>query len=483
MNQIDSQDAHFLFLENTDSPSHITLLYIYDQSELSEPVRYKNILTHVENRLHSAPVFYRRVKRVPMDIDFPYWVDDKSFDLEYHVRHMALPTPGDWRQLCIQVSRLHSRPLDVSKPLWEMYVIEGLNNVEGFSPGAFAIVTKIHHCAMDEFTALELFESLHEVAPNEQQHLSKKQYISHPVSREPNVLDALVSACGNNALRLTRLGWSSLTNMRGISKFAARKSLGMLGRYVDGSSLRDAPTTRFSGELTPHRVFDGIIVSSAAIDKLVETVNGATRTHVAAVICGAALGKYLAHHGEAVKDASLVALLQVNDRVAEAHAMIGNHISLDSLKLHTQLLHPVDRLHAIVSTSENVGCRAETEERRVLMRKVFDGLPSSLLALSGKHSKNKRSPYRQLFSSGNCTIAEMDGSEVPLYMLGARLVTFGSLSPLYDGCGIRFNMAVYDGTTNITFTADRSMLPDPELMRQCLIETYEEIEAALKETK
>jgi len=163
MYQVDSEDANFLFLENTDSPTHISLVYLYDQSSLDDSVvRFTHILQHIRNRLNSAPVFRHKIQRTPADFDYPCWIDDAQFDLEFHVRHLALPQPGDWRQFCIQIARLHSRPLDMNKPLWELYVIEGLDKLEGLSPGSFALYFKVHHCAMDEFTALELVESLHE---------------------------------------------------------------------------------------------------------------------------------------------------------------------------------------------------------------------------------------------------------------------------------------------------------------------------------
>ena len=166
MYQIDCEDANFLFLDKPDSPAHISLLSLYDQSDRGEDVvRFTELRQHIQDRLSSAWIFRRKVERVPGDIDYPYWVDDKEFDLDFHIRHLALPKPGDWRQFCIQVARLHSRPLDLARPLWELYVIEGLDNVENFPSNCFALYLKVHHCAMDEFTAQELLLSLHSQKP------------------------------------------------------------------------------------------------------------------------------------------------------------------------------------------------------------------------------------------------------------------------------------------------------------------------------
>ena len=139
-------------------------MWIYDQSSApGGKVTFKGILDHVGSRLHVSRTFRQRLVEVPLGLDHPYWIEDPDFDLEYHVRHIALPRPGDWRQFCIQVARLHSRPLDRSRPLWEMYVIEGLDDVDGLPAGSFAIMTKIHHAAIDGVTLLEITSALHDL--------------------------------------------------------------------------------------------------------------------------------------------------------------------------------------------------------------------------------------------------------------------------------------------------------------------------------
>ena len=132
-------------------------LAIYDPSTApGGKVTLKGLMSHIEERLHLAPSFRQRIVRVPFDADHPWWVEDENFDIEFHVRHIALPEPGDWRQLCIQCARLISRPLDLSKPLWEIYVIDGLDRVKGYPPGCFGILSKVHHAAVDGASGAEL---------------------------------------------------------------------------------------------------------------------------------------------------------------------------------------------------------------------------------------------------------------------------------------------------------------------------------------
>ena len=137
MQQLSGQDAMFLHAELEGLPQHIGGVSVYDQSSAPDgKVRFKQILAMLEDRVHLSPIFRRKLAFVPYNLGRPYWAEDPDFDMEYHVRHIALPKPGDWRQLCILTARIHSQPLRRDKPLWEMYVIEGLNNVEGYPAGA-----------------------------------------------------------------------------------------------------------------------------------------------------------------------------------------------------------------------------------------------------------------------------------------------------------------------------------------------------------
>ena len=150
MRQLSGHDAGFLYTDTAQANANVSLLHIHDQSTApGGVVRFKAILAQIERRLSAAPLFRQRLQRVPMGLDHPYWVDDPHFDLEYHVRHIALPKPGDWRQFCIQVSRIHARALDFDRPLWEAYVIEGLDSFLDLPEGSFALLFKSHLAAAD----------------------------------------------------------------------------------------------------------------------------------------------------------------------------------------------------------------------------------------------------------------------------------------------------------------------------------------------
>ena len=161
--QMTSMDGTFLYTDTRNTPETIGNFGIYDPATAKDGfVRFKDILRTFETRLDRVPTFTKKIMRVPMDLDQPYWVEDDNFDLEYHVRHIALPKPGDWRQLQILIARLHSQPLDLDRPLWQSYVIEGLDGIEGLPKGCFAHYIKLHHAAVDGMGANQFVTSIHD---------------------------------------------------------------------------------------------------------------------------------------------------------------------------------------------------------------------------------------------------------------------------------------------------------------------------------
>ena len=482
MYQVDSEDANFLFMEKAESPTHISLIYLYDQSALgNEPVRFRHIQEHVRNRLNSAPVFCRKIRRTPGDIDYPYWVDDEKFDLDFHLRHLALPKPGDWRQFCIQVSRLHSRPLDMSRPLWELYVIEGLDNVQGMPANSFAIYFKVHHCAMDEFTAQELLQSLHADAPDQRQHEHSAQHIAFLPSLAPKTYEMMLRGLVNNSVRTLRLLKQSTSNLRTLSKILTRVSI-RLARNVVESDNPDSPPSRFAQVVSAARVFEGTFYPRSLIEDYCQSVPGSTTTHAVLAICGEAMRRYLEHHGELRADASLQALLEVNVRNAGAHALVGNRIAINQIELHNGIIFPIGRLQAIYAANRELQSIENEELTSFKLRSLYEHVPAPLLSWLGRMAHSKRSINHAVMSAGSMGLAELRGSDDTLYLLGARLHGFTSISPLYSGCGLMFCASTYDDCVGLTFTSDRDMMPDPDFMRQCLDETVADVAAFLRKS-
>ena len=483
MYQIDSEDANFLFLEQADSPTHISLIYLYDQSDLgNDSLRFTHVREHIGNRVNLAPVFRQKVRHTPANIDYPYWVDDEKFDLDFHVRHLALPKPGDWRQFCIQIARLHSRSLDMSRPLWELYVIEGLDNVENLPAGSFAVYFKVHHCAMDEFTAQELMQSLHSHTANRQQHETSDQHIAYPNNKLPGTTEMVLRGVANNSVRLTRLLGQSLRNAPRLWKVAAHSGIEFVRQLTSTDQARDGNTTRFAQPLGQSRVFEGGFYRLDSIQEFVQEVPGATMTHAVLAICGEAMRKYLDHHDEWDGE-QLRALLEINVRNAGAHALAGNHIAIRQVDLHTTMIYPEGRLQAIVAADRELHSVEREEVTSFRLRSLYENMPAPVLAWLGRTANRKNSFSHRIMEGSNLGLTELRGADHPLFLLGARLRGCTGIAPLYSGCGLMFTASTYDDVMGITFASDRDMLPDPEFMRQCLDEAVERIASYLKEKR
>ena len=191
MHQLNAHDAMFVHFDNENWAAHGGIVGIYDPSTApGGQVRFRDILAHLQRRLPRSPVFRRRLVRVPLDLDNPYWIEDEHFDLEFHLRHLRLPHPADWRQLCITIARLDSRPLDLNRPPWEMYVIEGLDHVDGVPEGSYAIFTKLHHAAVDGHSMRDIMTAIHDLTPDIDDTATEDSWAAEPRPGSASLLDA-----------------------------------------------------------------------------------------------------------------------------------------------------------------------------------------------------------------------------------------------------------------------------------------------------
>ncbi len=464
MQQLSGLDASFLYFETANSPMHIASLFIYDQSEVAGGVvRFKDILAFFEERLHLAPAFRRRLAYVPLSLDHPYWIEDPDFDIEYHVRHIALPKPGDWRQLCIQIARLHSRPLDVSRPLWEAYVIEGLGNVPGLPPGSFGIFTKTHHAAIDGESGAELIAATHDLSADAPPRQAEKQWLPE---QAPDALSLLTRTAVNNVRTPFKMASVLAESVPAIARATRewRKLLPSRGSRV--------PRTRFNRPVSPHRVVEGRSFALADFKAIKQAVPGATVNDVVLALCGGALRKYLNEFGELPQE-SLVAMAPISTRTEDEKGVGGNKVSQMAVSLRSDVEDPLERLEAVhVSTMQSKEFTNAIGAR--LMTDYTQFIPSTTAALAarlytGLHLANR---VRPMF---NCVVTNVPGPQIPLYSVGSRLVTTFGMAPIVDGMGLLHAVFSYCGTITVTITSCREMMPDPEFYAECIQESFEEL--------
>jgi diacylglycerol O-acyltransferase / wax synthase len=464
--QLSGLDATFLYFETGNAPMHIGGFAIYDPSTMSAPLSYARFLANIERRLHLARCFRQKLVTVPLDLDHPYWVEDENFDLEFHVRHIALPAPGDWRQLCTQVARLHSHPLDLTMPLWEMYLIEGLDRIDGIPKGSFAIVTKIHHAAIDGVSGSELVAAIHDLRPDIQPEPPEKAWVP---DRTPSSVQLLAQAAGHNLkqpFRLARVLARSVPAWRRIDHERRSASYEAIGTV---------PRTRFNGPVSPQRVAGGVVLDLGTIRDIRKTVPGATVNDAILSICGGALRRYLEAKGE-LPEESLIAAAPISVRSEREAGSGGNRISMMSASVHSEIADPAARLEAVhrgtqsqKKISQAVGASLLTD-----VTEFLPGMLAELAALAYTRLglANRISP---LF---NTVITNVPGPQVPLYSGGARLVANYGMGPILDGMGLIHPIFSYCGEVTLSFTSCREMLPDPEFYEECLHAAYHDLAAA-----
>ena len=319
MQQLGWTDDMMLRAETPETPLQIQLLLIYDPSTApGGKVTFKGILEELDARLHLADVFRRRLTELPGGLDRPYWVDDPSFDLEYHVRHIGLPQPGDWRQLCIQVARLHARQIDLRRPPWEITVIEGLNSVPGVPKGSFAMALKLHHCAVDGMASVQMIAAMHDLAADSPRPAAPDSpWHPAPLPTTANLLSRTAIKAALYPLRAsTVLASSAPKAVRGLAGLPGKLVSGV-SRIAEVGTPSFPPKTRFNQTVSPHRVFEARFHDLADFKRIKARVPGSTVNDVALAYVGGALRHYLDGHGE-LPDESLVAACPISLRDASA---------------------------------------------------------------------------------------------------------------------------------------------------------------------
>lgn len=472
MRQLQGMDASFVAMESRNSPMHIGSILIYNpETAPGGFVRFKDILGFFESRLQLSRTVRQRLVRVPFDLDYPYWIEDPDFDLEYHVRHVALPKPGDWRQLCIQAARIFARPLDLERPPWEFTVVEGLDNIPGVAKGSFAMVTKVHHSAIDGMSGIDLMEAMHtlqaDAPPPDTPDKWKPEKVPNPVEL------------------LGKSYFNAVTNPLKQLEVAARAAPG-LARAIKGLAAKElkvssdlvAPKTRFNRVISPHRVVEGRSFKLEDIKAIRALAPGAKVNDVFLAIIGGAMRKYLLAKDDLPKK-TLTAMAPISVRSSGEKGDMGNQVAAMIAPLGTHIDDPAERLQFVHSQTTNskamsdaLGARNMTEISKVSPA-LFMALGAQLYTRLGLANRGVGPPFTTV-------VTNVPGPPIPIYSSGARLESMMGLLCLTDGMGIGHVVQSYCDEATVAFTADRELLPDPEFYVQCIEDSFNELLAAAR---
>ena len=471
MKQLKPQDAQFLFMEDGKIASHITSIMVCDQSTAKEqPVRFKNILSLVEERLSNSPLYSQKLLRLPFDVDFPYWVEDPHFELEYHVRHGRLPEPADWRQLCIHIARFHSRPLDMTRPLWEMYVIEGLDNIEGITPGSFAIAMKMHHAAVDGTSAQKFMFSMMDLGRDGPAIIPPP--VGKALLRETSVSNQIIAAKAavNNITAPIKLARAAFNLAPTVAKATLKSA------FKRNSTSAKIPSTRFNGSVSPNRAFDAAWFDLKDFKMIAKSFGDAKINDVVLAVCGGALREYLQSKKE-LPDESLIVTAPVNKR-GSSDAISGgdgNDISAMSLPLFSNIANPVDRLKSIVRESQSaksqksgLASRVATDLSQHVPAATLSALSPILIQLGGGDRIS------------NAFVSNVAGVQFPVYFCGCEVTHAFGMAPIGAGMGLFIATPSYNGKMAFSITTTRQIMPDTPYFMDCIRRAFKELKDAAK---
>jgi WS/DGAT/MGAT family acyltransferase len=454
-------DAQFLNIEDRTTTGHVGAVVLLDPSTTPRgELTLDDVRDVLEPRLHLAAPFRQRLVEVPLGLGYPYWVEDPDFDLEYHLREVGLPQPGTAEQLGEQVARIHSRQLDRSRPLWEMYLVHGL------ADGRLALYSKVHHAAIDGISGAEVLAAIMDVTPEPRE---VEPQVWEP-DRVPSAWEVLPRALSSVADRTRDLvtglprslpyvgalpGAHAVPGVRALGE-AVSVARAIVGLPTASVSLRalTAPRTPFNGPITAHRRF---AYTSVPLDEVKQVKNafGLTVNDVVLALTAGVLRRWLLDR-DALPAAPLIAAVPVSVRDDDSDSG-GNQVSVMVVALPTNLADPAARLEAV--ESEVATAKAE-----------FDTLPATILqdlsailptSLSGLAS---RALFRLVTAPGalfNLFVSNVPGPQLPLFIAGATVEGVFPVSAVSDvSGGLNLTLFSYDGSLDVGLIACREMVPD-----------------------
>ena len=468
MQQLSGTDHVSLFSERRNTYNHVATLCIYDVTTApGGKVRVKDILQHFEQRLYLHPVFRQKLVTVPFGLDRPYWVAGEDIDLDFHIRHIALPAPGDWRQLMIQVARLHSRPLDRSKPLWEAYVIEGLDNIPNLPPGAFAVFLKIHHAVVDGMGAIHLLQQLHADLPEIKGATTVR---TMTVERDPMALEVAANALIHAAQRVGNLSRLSATFARraataGVDVVRRALAEGALPDFGNREKSAKPPKTRFSERVSGNRVVDGFGMPISRIKRIRDRVPGVTLNDVFIAVAGGGVRAYLQAKNE-LPEQSLRGLMPISLRTDASAG--GNAAAAVPVAVGSDIADPIARLKAVHDSAHKSKANAEAVGLDMLMN-VLDVLPPTAVNFALD---------KFLMPTINMAVSNVRGPEKPIYLAGAKAMCLYPVSIPADTVGLNITGVSYNRVMWVSAVSCRNMVPDPGFFLECLRGAWLELLAA-----
>jgi WS/DGAT/MGAT family acyltransferase len=463
MQRLTGLDATFLYLETPTAPMHVASVVIFDPSTVEGGFSMDRVKQMYEERLHLAPPFRRRLVSIPFELHHPLWIEDPNFDLDWHVRHIAVPPPGGRKELETLVSHLVAIPLDRSRPLWEAWYIDGL---EG---GLVAALTKVHHAAIDGEAGNEIMVSLFDLEPSGSEiPPPEHEWHADDMPSDPQLVGFAAASLARQPMRAAK----AVRRTAGAALNIRRKN-----RQPDVTpppSPFSAPRTSINHALTAHRTFSTTTVSLPEV-KMVKNAFGCTVNDVVLALCGGALRRYFDSKSEPI-EGPLVAMVPVSVRTEAQKGEQGNQVSSMLASLATDIDDPVERLTTIHEGMQS----AKDQQNLIGADTLQDWAEFAAPAIAGRaarlYSRTRvAGRHRPLF---NVTISNVPGPPFPLYLAGGRVTATYPVGPIFDGAALNMTVMSYIDSLDFGLLACPDIIPDIEVIADGLREALEELKKA-----
>ncbi|MCG8458016.1 MAG: wax ester/triacylglycerol synthase family O-acyltransferase, partial [Holophagales bacterium] len=430
MKQLTGLDSAFLYLETERTPMHVGGVAILDPETPVGPLTLDALRDLIRSRLHTSATFTQKLVDVPLNLGRPYWVDDPEFDLDAHVERTQLPEPGGMRELRALVEFEHARPLPRDRPLWYLLLVEGLEQVRGVPAGSLAIISKVHHAAIDGMSGVEMMTALFDAEPTPRELPAPPADAANLDSSDtrPSKL-RLLREMGQSLIPGTKaFGGAVGDTLRGVVRSGATWAF---ERVEPPPFPFTAPRSILNGAVSKERAWDCVHLDFDRI-RAVREATSSTVNDVVLAICAGALRRYLDEEG-ALPDEPLVAMCPISVRTEDQKGTMGNQVSAMLVSLATDESDAGERMERIMRSAYDsklynraIGARTLTDAGNIVPFSVA-GLAARLytrMHLAERH--------RPVF---NLVITNVPGPRIPLYVAGARLRANAGLAPIFDGMG------------------------------------------------
>jgi WS/DGAT/MGAT family acyltransferase len=459
--QLTGLDGSFLYMETPTSFGHVNGLAIYERPSADfEP--YQAVYRRFASKVGELEPMRRRIVEVPLHLDHPYWINDPAFDLDFHIRHMSLAPPGRPDQLADQIARIVGRPMDRTRPLWEVYVIEGLED------DSWALLTKYHHATIDGASGVLMMTLMNDLTPDAPPPGESPPWEPEEIPSDLELLRLTIANLLRNPAKAMR---TQLRMVRDVANAAGVTSIGSAAQQAgaaikavtsrnDGPRvslpLSSAPPTPWNKSITAHRRF---AMRNAKLSDLkrIKAETGGTLNDIVMAICAGALRNYLIEH-DALPDRALRAMVPVSIRTGDEAEPWTNRVSSLVVDLPTHLELPLERVGACREAMDIAKRQFELVPAEALVD--IQQYSSPVVATAATRLASRLKLADRIDAPVNVIISNVPGPRQPLYMQGARMRTYIPVSTIAEGMGLNITVHSYLDELEFGLIACRELVPD-----------------------